>query len=158
MEAEVVRICCCGGGAGGYRTSDQTNPAQGTALTITVGAGGASGGTTGYGAIGAQSQISGTGLTTITTAPGSGGAKDGVHAYNAGTFASGGGGGSFTGEGATPTASPAGQGRKGGTGISSYIPALKGVAEEEVAVMQLLAEMPREIPQELAEQELKLIL
>jgi len=61
-----------GGGAGGYRSGTYSNVAIGTAITVTIGDGGAGGsGTSGSGAsgsTGSNSSISGSGLTTITSA------------------------------------------------------------------------------------------
>jgi hypothetical protein len=110
-----------GGGAGGYRTSTQS-VTLGTAITITVGDGGAgstgeyNSGTTADGSTGSDSSISGSGLTTITS---TGGGGAGGHARNGKNGGSGGGGGSETsvgGSGNTPSTSPS-QGNNGGNGI-----------------------------------------
>ena len=100
-----------GGGAGGFRTSTQTVNI-GTAITVTVGDGGASA------TSGNNSSISGSGLTTITSAAGGrGGSASPAAAGSSG--GSGGGGGSSTGGGSgnTPSTSPS-QGNNGGTGAS----------------------------------------
>jgi hypothetical protein len=111
-----------GGGAGGYRTSTQTIE-KGTAITITVGDGGADSTTNGAaGGSGSASSISGSGITTISSAGGGGGGghdgstpgnKDGKNG------GSGGGGAQSTttnpgGAGNTPSTSPS-QGNNGGT-------------------------------------------
>jgi hypothetical protein len=107
-----------GGGAGGYRTSTQTVTA-GTAITVTVGDGGASvSGSTVDGNAGSDSSISGSGLTTITSA--GGGAGGYYLTTTAGSGGSGGGGGgksggSTGGTGNTPSTTPS-QGNNGGTG------------------------------------------
>ena len=107
-----------GGGAGGYRTSTQSI-GIGTAITVTVGDGGASvSGTTVDGNAGSNSSISGSGLTTITSA--GGGAGGYYLTTTAGSGGSGGGGGgrsggSTGGSGNTPSTSPS-QGNNGGTG------------------------------------------
>jgi hypothetical protein len=107
---------CGGGGAGGYRTSTQT-VAGGTAITVTVGDGGA---TSDAGAKndGSNSSISGSGLTTITSAGGGSGGSEGANNGNSG--GSGGGGSSTAypstatgGSGNTPSTSPS-QGNNGG--------------------------------------------
>ena len=102
-----------GGGSVGYRTSSQSNPDQGTQLTITIGAGGGGGGGGSNGSLGNTSSISGTGLTTITSEAGGPGGRDQQSAPTAGTKASGGGGGAFGGEGAPENATPD-QGNDGG--------------------------------------------
>jgi hypothetical protein len=109
-----------GGGAGGYRTSTQTVNA-GTAITITVGDGGAGATfpTGSTGSSGSNSSISGTGLTTITSAGGGGGASFG----NGASGGSGGGAGndaiqSTGGAGNTPNTSPS-QGNTGGNNSTS---------------------------------------
>jgi len=108
-----------GGGAGGYRTSTQSVTA-GTAITITIGDGGA-GVTSGLGNTGSDSSISGSGLTTITSAGGGGG---GAGASGVGkNGGSGGGGGETTstgGTGNTPSTSPS-QGNNGGTGLAAGV-------------------------------------
>jgi hypothetical protein len=100
-----------GGGAGGYRTSTQS-VSPSTAITCTVGDGGA--GTTGLtGNSGSNSSISGSGLTTITSAGGGCGTTG--SGANGG---SGGGehtGGNSVGLGNTPSTSPS-QGNDGGLG------------------------------------------
>ena len=116
-----------GGGAGGYRTSTQT-VTVGTAITVTVGDGGAS--LTGSefrtqkGNNGSNSSISGTGITTITSAGGGGGGArsntlatgaDGGSGGGAGTGADGSEGVKNGGSGNTPATSPS-QGNDGGTG------------------------------------------
>jgi hypothetical protein len=103
-----------GGGAGGFRTSTQT-VSSGTAITITVGDGGAGGADSNNGS---NSSISGSGLTTITsTGGGRGGRADGSNGQNGG---SGGGGASGNGNGGgsgnTPSTSPS-QGNNGGNGF-----------------------------------------
>jgi hypothetical protein len=105
-----------GGGAGGYRTSTQT-VSGGTAITITVGDGGASITGTNNGNAGSNSSISGSGLTTITSAGGGYGSS-----YNTGNGGSGGSGGGAGGGGPqsggtgnTPSTSPS-QGNNGGSG------------------------------------------
>ena len=110
-----------GGGAGGYRTSTQSiNPS--TAITVTVGDGGAgSGGPSSTGADGSDSSISGTGVTTITSTGGGGGSTGG--GQNARNGGSGGGGGGTTvpsagGTGNTPSTTPS-QGNSGGAGATS---------------------------------------
>jgi len=95
-----------GGGAGGYRTSTQT-VTQGTAITVTVGDGGA------IHTSGSNSSISGTGLSTITSA---GGGKGGSSISGTAGGSGGGAGGSGTGgSGNTPSTSPS-QGNNGGNG------------------------------------------
>jgi len=112
-----------GGGAGGYRTSTQT-VGVGTAITITVGDGGATtteinGGSGTQGSNGSNSSISGSGLTTITsTGGGGGGSNNFPNALNGGS-----GGGSATttgtgGSGNTPSTSPS-QGNNGGSSASN---------------------------------------
>jgi hypothetical protein len=96
------------GGAGGYRTSTQTVK-YGTAITVTVGDGGAPT------ANGSDSSISGLGLTTITSA---GGGKGGANNANGSAGGSGGAGGASGvvttgGAGNTPSTSPS-QGNNGG--------------------------------------------
>ena len=113
-----------GGGGGGYRTSTQVAEV-GTAITITVGDGGAAAVNTGYtGSNGSDSSIAGTGLTTITSAGGGGGGSSFSGPSSIGADGgSGGGGGSFSspaaegagGSGNTPATSPV-QGYDGGTG------------------------------------------
>jgi hypothetical protein len=110
-----------GGGAGGYRSSTQTVPA-GTAITVTVGDGGA--GDTTFGGVapsGSSSSISGTGLSTITSAGGGGaGGYDNIGGANGGSGGGGGGSGGPTtaaGSGNTPSTSPS-QGNNGGTGAT----------------------------------------
>ena len=103
-----------GGGAGGYRTSTQTVTA-GTAITVTVGDGGASISSLPNGSNnGSNSSISGSGLTTITSTGGGGGGHYLVSAQNGGS-----GGGEYyqsgIGNGNTPSTSPS-QGNNGGTG------------------------------------------
>jgi hypothetical protein len=114
-----------GGGSGGFRTSTQS-AAIGTAITVTVGDGGA-GGTSGSkrGSSGSDSSISGSGLTTITSAGGGGGGGADANSpeHNGANGGSGGGGGalgspantSTGGTGNTPSTSPS-QGNNGGTG------------------------------------------
>ena len=108
-----------GGGAGGYRTSTQTVN-ENTAITVTVGDGGATSGLDAGGNSGSNSSISGTGFTTITSTGGGGaGARDSAGA-NGG---SGGGGSSGSsagagGSGNTPSTSPS-QGNDGGDSIVS---------------------------------------
>jgi hypothetical protein len=108
-----------GGGAGGYRTSTQSVPV-GTAITITVGDGGAGG--TGFyssapaqGVSGSNSSISGSGITTITSAGGGGAGRYGQIGSTGG---SGGGNGSekttAAAVGNTPSTSPS-QGNDGGS-------------------------------------------
>jgi hypothetical protein len=110
-----------GGGAGGYRTSTQSI-SPGTAITVTVGDGGAgNGGPSSSGADGSDSSISGTGITTITSSGGGGGSTGG--GQNARNGGSGGGGGGTTmpspgGSGNTPSTSPS-QGNNGGDGATS---------------------------------------
>jgi hypothetical protein len=100
-----------GGGAGGYRTASGFAVAAGSAITVTVGAGGGitAGTSTSSGVIGQDSVFS-----TITSGGGGGGAS-----YNGlGASAGGSGGGSFSGPGAagnTPSTSPS-QGNNGGAG------------------------------------------
>ena len=105
-----------GGGAGGYRTSTQS-VTIGTAITVTVGDGGATVGGGGdiLGNNGSDSSISGSGLTTITSAGGGGGGSDSFVGKNGG---SGGGGGNDRagGSGNTPSTSPS-QGNNGGNGL-----------------------------------------
>jgi hypothetical protein len=114
-----------GGGAGGYRTSTQS-VLPGTAITVTVGDGGA--GTTDYtvkGANGSASSISGSGLTTITSAGGGGGGSEqaalrvGSDGGSGGGASSGGGAPQTAsgGSGNTPNTSPS-QGNNGG--LSTY--------------------------------------
>ena len=117
-----------GGGAGGYRTSTQT-VTSGTAITVTVGDGGA--GVTGenFGVQGSSSSISGSGLTTITSAGGGGGGGGYLSSatYNGRPGGSGGGGGNPApsagggtgGTGNTPSTSPS-QGSNGGNGNHVY--------------------------------------
>jgi hypothetical protein len=103
------------GGAGGYRTSTQS-VTVGTAITVTVGDGGASV-VTATGNAGSNSSISGSGLTTITSA---GGGAGGAQAAIGGNGGSGGGGGNGAsgGSGNTPSTSPS-QGNNGGAGASA---------------------------------------
>jgi hypothetical protein len=116
-----------GGGAGGFRTSTQT-VSPGTAITITVGDGGAgSSSLTAKGASGVASSISGSGLTTISSAGGGGGgSRNNDASGGAADGASGGSGGgasyqsSSGGSGNTPSTSPS-QGNNGGTnGASNF--------------------------------------
>jgi hypothetical protein len=116
-----------GGGAGGYRTSTQSVNSE-TAITVTVGDGGASVGAGTDGNSGSNSSISGSGLTTITSAGGGFGAA----ANPGGPGASGGSGGgdayvggSSGGAGNTPSTSPS-QGNNGGAGSGSSPPAYGG--------------------------------
>ena len=113
-----------GGGAGGYRTSTQTVN-TGTAITVTVGDGGASVTSITNGNSGSNSSISGSGVTTITSAGGGGGGKGGAFVgLNGG---SGGGSGESTtsvSSGNTPSTSPS-QGNNGGQG-STASPAAGG--------------------------------
>jgi hypothetical protein len=114
-----------GGGAGGFRTSTQT-VAFGTAITVTVGDGGAgitSGSQTDtQGSDGSDSSISGSGLTTITSTGGGGGGSDNTpsSANHAGRNGGSGGGAAHDfntshsgGAGNTPSTSPS-QGNDGG--------------------------------------------
>ena len=110
-----------GGGAGGYRTSTQS-VIGGTAITVTVGDGGAgSTSITSKGASGVASSISGSGLTTISSAGGGGGgSRNNDASGGAADGASGGSGGGASyqnsngGSGNTPSTSPS-QGNNGGT-------------------------------------------
>jgi hypothetical protein len=103
-----------GGGAGGFRTSTQI-VTIGTAITVTVGDGGATTATTGTaGNDGSNSSISGSGLTTITSTGGGGGGKLGGGNINGRSGGSGGGGGTTAGSGNTPSTSPS-QGNNGGS-------------------------------------------
>jgi hypothetical protein len=113
-----------GGGAGGFRTSTQT-VIPGTAITVTVGDGGAAPSTAAPSNDGSDSSISGSGLTTITSAGGGGGASPN-HAGRSG--GSGGGGAGTTagsgayqvgGSGNTPSTSPS-QGNDGGTASAPF--------------------------------------
>jgi len=109
-----------GGGAGGYRTSTQS-VLSGTAITITVGDGGAARSANGSenGNSGSNSSISGSGLTTITSAGGGYGTSYAGSAGGNGGSGGGGGGGSGTipgGSGNTPSTSPS-QGNNGGSGV-----------------------------------------
>ena len=104
-----------GGGAGGYRTSTQT-VSIGTAITVTVGDGGA------QITNGSNSSISGSGLSTITS---TGGGKGGINdTQDTGNGGSGGGGGATSsinvtgGSGNTPSTSPS-QGNNGGNSINT---------------------------------------
>jgi hypothetical protein len=108
-----------GGGAGGYRTSTQSVNA-GTAITVTVGDGGASISTAVQGNDGSNSSISGSGLTTITSTGGGGGGGGSSGSANGRNGGSGGGaGGAYTaGTGNTPSTSPS-QGNNGGVGTNS---------------------------------------
>jgi hypothetical protein len=112
-----------GGGAGGYRTSTQSIT-PGTAITVTVGDGGAGGlysaGAYTNGASGSNSSISGTGLTTITSAGGGGGAGNGKDGVNGGSGGGGGNSGASQtgGSGNTPITSPS-QGNNGGSSSGS---------------------------------------
>ena len=96
-----------GGGAGGYRTASGFSVSSGSAITVTIGAGGAVNTTADtVGFVGSNSVFS-----TITSAGGGYGG-----AYNAqagGSGGSGGGGGNAASGGA---ASPSGQGNAGGNG------------------------------------------
>ena len=106
-----------GGGAGGYRTSTQSI-VIGTAITVTVGDGGAGGTNPSAGVQGSTSSISGSGLTTITSAGGGGGAAHFTN-YPATSGGSGGGGAKQVnsgGSGNTPSTSPS-QGNNGGDNI-----------------------------------------
>jgi hypothetical protein len=108
-----------GGGAGGYRTSTQS-VAIGTAITVTVGDGGAGGvGGDANGSVGSNSSISGSGLTTTTSAGGAYGGR--ASTGNGGDGGSGGGvGGASSGTGGlgnTPSTSPS-QGNNGGSSAS----------------------------------------
>lgn len=113
-----------GGGAGGFRTSTQS-VGIGTAITVTVGDGGAGGASGIIGTSGSSSSISGSGLTTITSAGGGGGGSEAASPNHIGlNGGSGGGGDGATGMGAnvgaggtgnTPSTSPS-QGNNGGTG------------------------------------------
>jgi hypothetical protein len=109
-----------GGGAGGYRTSTQS-VTVGTAITVTVGDGGAGGAIGAKGSNGSDSSISGSGLTTITSSGGGAASTQNSSTANAG--GSGGGGNSASspltgGAGNTPSTSPS-QGNNGGTGAAS---------------------------------------
>lgn len=112
-----------GGGAGGYRTSTQS-VVIGTAITVTVGDGGA--GSTDQNSRannGSTSSISGSGLTTITSAGGGGGGSHGTPAVSSGGSGGSGGGGSDNtstsgGAGNTPSTSPS-QGNTGGNAIDT---------------------------------------
>jgi hypothetical protein len=110
-----------GGGAGGYRTSTQTVSA-GTAITVTVGDGGALVSTQSSGNDGSNSSISGSGLTTITSTGGGGGGASPGATYPGKNGGSGGGAvynaTSAFGLGNTPSTSPS-QGSDGGQGFSS---------------------------------------
>jgi len=104
-----------GGGAGGYRESTQTIDI-GSAITVTVGDGGAGGSPS---SPGSNSSVSGPSVTTITSAGGGGGGSE------AGTAGGSGGGGGGVGEtspnpnaggaGNTPSTTPS-QGNDGGIG------------------------------------------
>ena len=104
-----------GGAAGGYRASTQSI-SEGTAITISVGDGGASVNSSNNGNNGSNSYISGTGVTTITS---TGGGYGGYYPQNGAAGGSGGGGGGASttgGAGNTPSTSPS-QGNNGGNGI-----------------------------------------
>ena len=111
-----------GGGAGGYRTSTQS-VAVGTAITVTVGDGGALVSTSSTkGNDGSNSSISGSGLTTITSNGGGGGGSDATGSPSSGFGKNGGSGGGNSGyesstpsSGNTPSTSPS-QGNNGGVG------------------------------------------
>ena len=110
-----------GGGAGGFRTSTQLVPI-GTAITVTVGDGGAgsTGGNNSNATSGSDSSISGSGLTTITSAGGGGGSRgNGPSGQQGLSGGSGGGSGCYFtsagGVGNTPSTSPS-QGSNGGIG------------------------------------------
>lgn len=122
-----------GGGAGGLRTSfgstsgggaaveSKLSLNNGTAYTVTVGAGGAvqnhnSAGTPSSAASGSNSSLSGSGLTTITSNGGGGGGD-----YSAQTGATGGSGGGNGGNGTqTGGSGTANQGYRGGSGLEDF--------------------------------------
>ena len=80
-----------GGGAGGYRSATAQSFTNGTAYTVTVGAGGAGLSTVGArGIAGSNSSVTGTGFSTITASGGGTGGGDGNR--DGGTGGSGGGG------------------------------------------------------------------
>jgi hypothetical protein len=112
-----------GGGAGGFRTSTQS-VTIGTAITVTVGDGGAlrSSSSSFQGNDGSNSSISGSGLTTITSTGGGGGGGDDVPVKNGRNGGSGGGSTLATGLGTvglgnTPSTAPS-QGNDGGLGAN----------------------------------------
>ena len=109
-----------GGGAGGYRTSTQL-VYIGTAITVTVGDGGAGSTAGNNGSSGSNSSISGTGLSTITSAGGGGGGKNSTNGLSGGSGGGGGGegGGAIGGSGNTPSTSPS-QGNNGGAGGAGF--------------------------------------
>jgi hypothetical protein len=114
-----------GGGAGGFRTSTQT-VSIGTAITVTVGDGGAGGGASDAtrGTNGSDSSISGSGLSTITSAGGGGGGTFGgtKTGINGGSGGGGSAGSAGTGgSGNTPNTSPS-QGNNGGAGVAENAP------------------------------------
>lgn len=117
-----------GGGGGGFLPGTLTGSSltSGTALNISIGAGGAGGpggtqGANSKGTNGGASTLSGTGITTISAA---GGGYGHGHQYNGGDGGSGGGSGTNSGSGGvggsgnTPSTTPS-QGNAGG-GSGSY--------------------------------------
>jgi hypothetical protein len=116
-----------GGGAGGLRSTvtntggggsleSAVSLTNGTAYTVTVGAGAASGTVVGGAARGSNSSISGSGLTTITSTGGGGGVSaDGNQGNQSGGSGGGGAGSGFTAGGA----GTANQGYAGGNGVYS---------------------------------------
>ena len=103
-----------GGGAGGYRTSTQTL-AGSTAITVTVGGGGAGGTGGARGTAGNASSISGGTMTTISSAGGGEGAF-GCDTEDAGDGGSGGGGGINNAIGSSSPVTDPVQGYAGGAG------------------------------------------
>lgn len=106
--------CTVGATGGGGSLESAVSLTNGTAYTITVGAGGAGGNTTGApsGISGSNSSISGTGLTTITST--GGGSSTGSVPNTGGS----GGGGTINNNGAAGTAN---QGYAGGNGSGAGV-------------------------------------
>jgi hypothetical protein len=99
-----------GGGAGGYRTGS-LSALVGTALTVTIGAGGAGVGAATY----VQANNGSNSVFSSITSTGGGGGAVGNQNFTAGNGGSGGGAAGNGGVRSPGTASPSGQGNDGGT-------------------------------------------
>ena len=105
-----------GGGAGGYKTASGFSVASGSAITVTVGGGGAGATSAGsYGGNGGNSVFS----SVTSTGGGAGGTNGALVAVGAAGGSGGGGRGGVAPTTLGGAASPAGQGNAGGTGNSN---------------------------------------
>ena len=104
-----------GGGAGGFRTNTSQSFTNGTAYTITIGAGGAAP-SNARGNSGTNSSIAGTGMTTFAATGGGGGGRDGTNPPLTGGSGGGGGrDGNSTGAAGNAGSYSPSEGNSGGT-------------------------------------------